>query len=92
MHSRQASADWDARPRYNIIRDNEISDPAEGHGVAVTGADYNKILDNIFVGIESLRFEDAEETLVLGNVLPDGVSFNLDDGATLAEGSQESTD
>ena len=64
----------------------------EKHGVAVTDSDYNEILDNVFVGLESLRFDNATETLVLGNVLPDGVSFNLDDGATLADGSQEPTD
>lgn len=90
--NQQASTDWDGRPRYNIIRDNEISDPVEGQGVAVTGSDNNEILDNVFVGIDSLRFDDAAETLVLGNVLPDDVSFNLDDGSTLAEGSQEPTD
>lgn len=89
---RQASAEWNGRPRFNIIRDNYISDPVEGQGVAVTDSDYNEILDNVFVGIDQLRFDNATETLVLGNVLPDGVSFNLDNGATLAEGSQEATD
>lgn len=60
--------------------------------MAVTGSDNNMIIDNVFVGIDSLRFDDALETLVTGNTLPDGVSFSLEDGATLAEGSQEPTD
>lgn len=59
--------------------------------MAVTGADYNEILDNVFVGIDSLRFDDAIETLVTGNVLPDGVEFTLENGATLAAGSQSPT-
>lgn len=88
----QASVDWDGRPRLNTIRDNYISDPVEGKGVAVTGSDYNYVLNNTFVGIDSLRFDDAKETLVTGNALPSGVSFNLDDGATLADGSQSPTD
>ena len=89
---RQASIAWNGRPRENIIRENTISYPVEGQGVAVTDSDYNEILDNVFIGIDSLRFDNSTETLVLGNVLPDGVSFNLDDGATLAEGSQDPTD
>ncbi|CAM9430926.1 unnamed protein product [Ascophyllum nodosum] len=88
----EASIAWNGRPRENIIRENTISYPVEGQGVAVTDSDYNEILDNVFIGIDSLRFDNSTETLVLGNVLPDGVSFNLDDGATLAEGSQDPTD
>lgn len=88
----QASADWDGRPRLNYIRDNKISDPLEGKGVAVTGSDDNFIIDNEFIGIDSLRFDDAKNTLVTGNTLPDGVKFTLDDGATLADGSQSDTD
>lgn len=84
--------DWDGRPRLNTIRDNSISDPVEGKGVAVTGSDENVISDNVFVGIDSLRFDDAFETLVTGNTLPDGVRFTFEEGATLAEGSQEPTD
>lgn len=64
----------------------------EGQGVAVTGSDFNDILGNTFAGIDRLRFDDATETLVSGNVLPDGVEFTLEEGATLAEGSQEPTD
>lgn len=60
--------------------------------MAVTGSDDNNIIDNVFVGIDSLRFDDALETLVTGNTLPDGVRFSLENGATLAEGSQEPTD
>lgn len=89
---RQVSADWNGRPRLNTIRQNEISYPVESHGVAVTDSDDNEISENVFVGIESLRFDNATETLVVDNVLPDGVSFNLDDGATLAAGSQDPTD
>eukprot|EP00752_Nemacystus_decipiens_P001269 g1266.t1 len=88
----EASADWDGRPRNNTIRDNSISDPEESQGVAVTGSDENFILDNVFVGIGSLRFDDAIDTLVTGNDLPEGVEFSLENGATLAEGSQEPTD
>lgn len=88
----QASADWEGRPRFNTIRDNTISDPGEGKGVAVTGSDENYIIDNTFIGIDSLRFDDAKETLVRGNDLPSGVRFTLDNGATLADGSQSSTD
>lgn len=88
----QASADWDGRPRLNNIRDNTISDPVEGQGVALTGSDYNNILDNVFSGIESLRFEDSIETLVTGNDIPSGVRFNIDDVSALAEGSQSATD
>ena len=87
----QASADWDGRPRLNIIRDNRISDPVEGKGVAVKESDNDSILDNTFVGIDSLRFDDSTETLVSGNVFPDGVEFDLENGATLAAGSQEPT-
>ncbi|CAM9098445.1 unnamed protein product [Scytosiphon promiscuus] len=88
----EASADWDGRPQFNIISNNSISDPVEGQGVAVTGSDYNEILGNTFVGIDTLRFEDAMETLVVGNIIPDGVGFTVEEGATLAEGSQEPTD
>ncbi|CAM9971825.1 unnamed protein product [Sphacelaria rigidula] len=88
----EVSADWNGRPRLNTIRQNEISYPVESHGVAVTDSDDNEISENVFVGIESLRFDNATETLVVDNVLPDGVSFNLDDGATLAAGSQDPTD
>lgn len=88
----QASIEWDGRPRFNTIRDNSISDPVEGKGVAVTGSDDNYILDNVFEGIDSLRFDDASNTLVTGNTLPDGVEFTLEEGATLADGSQEPTD
>nr|QGV16393.1 Mannuronate C5-epimerase [Saccharina japonica] len=88
----EASADWDGRPRLNYIRNNKISDPVEGKGVAVTGSDDNFIIDNEFIGIDSLRFDDAQNTLVTGNILPDGVEFTLDDGATLADGSQSDTD
>lgn len=63
----------------------------EGKGVAVTGSDYNDITDNIFDGIDSLRFDDAKETLVTGNDLPAGVEFTLEEGATLADGSQADT-
>lgn len=91
LHS-QASADWDGRPRFNTISKNTISDPEEAKGVAVTGSDFNNIVDNTFSGIDSLRFEDAQETLVKGNDLPPGVEFTLDDGATLAEGSQSDTE
>lgn len=87
----QASADWDGRPRLNVIRDNDISDPQESHGVAVTSSDDNYILNNTFTGIESLRFDDSYNTLVLGNYLEDGVEFRFEDGATLAEGSQSDT-
>lgn len=76
----------------NTIRDNRISYPEEEKGVAVTDSDDNSILDNTFVGIDSLRFDGATNTLVTGNVLPDGVEFTLENGATLAEGSQEPTD
>lgn len=58
----------------------------------MTDSDYNEILDNVFVGIDSLRFDGSTETLVFDNVLPDGVSFDLENGATLAEGSQDPTD
>lgn len=88
----QASADWDGRPRLNVIRDNTISDPEEAKGVAVKESDSNMILDNKFSGIDTLRFDDSTETLVTGNDLPDGVAFDLENGATLAEGSQSSTD
>lgn len=83
--------DWDGRPRDNIVRDNLISSPVEGQGVAVTGSDDNQIIDNAFVNIESMRFEDAFNTLVVGNDFEDGVEFNIEDGATLAEGSQSDT-
>eukprot|EP00903_Cladosiphon_okamuranus_P007254 g7037.t1 len=88
----EASADWGGRPRLNVIRDNDISDPVEGKGVAVTGSDDNTIKGNVFVGIDSLRFDDATNTLVTGNDIPDDVRFSLEDGATLADGSQEPTD
>lgn len=87
----EASADWDGRPRNNIIRNNAISDPVEGQGVAVTGSDYNEIVDNTFVGIDRIRFEDAIDNLFAGNTLPDGVSITLED-ASLADGSQSGTD
>lgn len=60
--------------------------------MAVTGSDDNFIIDNEFVGIDSLRFDDAKNTLVQGNILPEGVEFTLEDGATLADGSQSDTD
>lgn len=83
--------DWDGRPRLNVLRNNSISNPTEGQGVAVTGSDDNEILYNTFVDIESMRFEDAFNTLVVGNDFEDGVEFSLSDGATLAEGSQSDT-
>lgn len=60
--------------------------------MAVTGSDYNDVIGNTFVGIDTLRFDDATETLVVDNILPEGVGFTLEDGATLVEGSQEPTD
>lgn len=91
IHVIQASESWDGRPRNNIIRYNTISDPAEGQGVAVTGSDNNEILDNTFAGIDRLRFVDAQNNLLQGNDLPNGVAITLED-ATLAEGSQSGTD
>ena len=88
----QASADWGGRPRDNIIKDNEISNPGEGQGVAIKESDNDSIVDNIFVGIDRIRFVDSTETLVSGNTLPDGVRFDLQDGATLAAGSQDDTE
>lgn len=88
----QASADWEGRPLNNKIRNNVIANPAEGKGVAVKEADGTSILDNTFEDIEALRFDDSYETLVTGNILPDGVSFDLENGATLADGSQSPTD
>lgn len=88
----QASADYDGRPRLNTIRDNRISSPLEGKGVAVKESDNDSIINNVFTGIDSLRFDNSTETLVSGNVLPDGVEFTLENGATLADGSQEPTD
>lgn len=76
----------------NTIRENRISSPLEGKGVAVKESDKDSIINNVFEGIDSLRFDDSTETLVSGNVLPDGVEFTLENGATLADGSQEPTD
>lgn len=76
----------------NTIRDNRISSPLEGKGVAVKESDNDSIINNVFTGIDSLRFDNSTETLVSGNVLPDGVEFTLENGATLADGSQEPTD
>ncbi|CAM9349963.1 unnamed protein product [Ectocarpus sp. 6 AP-2014] len=70
----EASADWDGRPRLNVIRDNTISDPGEEKGIAVKESDNTMILDNKFSGIDTLRFDDSTETLVTGNELPDGVA------------------
>ena len=88
----QASADWEGRPRDNIFRDNRISDPGEGKGIGVKESDNISILDNTFVGIDALRFDNSTETLVSGNVLPEGVEFEIENGATIAAGSQEPTD
>ena len=88
----QASAGWGGRLRNNIIRDNEISNPGEGQGVAIKEADNTSIVDNTFEGsIDKFRFVNSTETLVSGNILPDGVRFDLQDEATLAAGSQDDT-
>lgn len=88
----QASADWDGRPRNNTIRNNLISNPVEGKGVAIKEADDTNVIDNTFELIDTLRFDDSYNTLVTGNTLPEGVAFDLENGATLAEGSQDDSE
>lgn len=90
--SLQASIEYDGRPRFNNISNNNISHPGEkGKAIAITGSDNDYILNNVFVNISILRFDNSSNTLVKGNVLPDGVTFTLEDGASLAKGSQNDT-
>ncbi|CAM9241261.1 unnamed protein product [Choristocarpus tenellus] len=84
----QASLSYGGRPRNNLIVENTIDGPLEGQGIACKESDGDEFRDNTFLNIESMRFDASTETLVVGNSFEDGVVFRLENGATLAEGSQ----
>ncbi|CAM9602836.1 unnamed protein product [Discosporangium mesarthrocarpum] len=88
----EASRDYNGRPRNNLFEKNTIKSPKEGQGMAIKESDGDEILNNVFKGIDSMRFDDSTDTLVKKNDFDKGVEFKLENGATLRPGSQTGTD